>query len=181
MIDCEQTQRDKRESAYHEAAHALFALRHDWAVASVRIWPTGEGSIETKAYIGRTEYSDRSRFEPSEASTRVGRAFLHGMMSLAGDVSRWAWDGETDLDDLDPEWQLLDDLQGTDCERLQESLEAVGCEAEESGLPAVWVRLTWAFLRATRPALDALAAALMEREELTGVEAWEIIGEGVDE
>jgi ATP-dependent Zn protease len=150
------TPKNRRSAAYHEASHAAILRDHGVKVVEVSIeWKFGGFG---PGALGRTARAvDYSLFERVEVETRN---------ALAGRI------GEQIARGLRPAMRLKSYL-GTDREGIEHGLKRlIGFRCDETR--AAWLRLQWLITRdvlSTRwSEVEKIAAALLERERLTGEE-----------
>jgi hypothetical protein len=174
----------KRQTAYHEAGHALVAMAFGIPITSITIVPDPEGR-----YAGLTvretyveDIDDRVAWAfPEEEDDAAHEAWClayhrgHTLLTVGGyaaEIVVWGAyradpaEGD-DLDDIEvlrefvrvagPKIDLLPSVVGVD-ENYDEPFKAALAEAV-------------AVVQQHRPALDALARALLRRQTLTGEEA----------
>ena len=171
---------DLEQAAYHEAAHALFAAKHDMALAHIYLRPSGTADPMTeKTWVGQTQWAWRDHFKSYCMATDLGRAYIMAQFALAGDMAVSLVDGDEDEDESDRTWRLLDDIQCTDREGLEEALAVLSPDREDlrQSLACIVVDLVRSFLAANRQALDVIAKALLDSEThaLTGAEVYALV------
>lgn len=142
-------------TAYHEAGHAVMAQLCGQQVTEVEI--VGDDELSGSVRSLRFAEEHGSEHDPSIPTAPIERRLLctaAGMVAEAMVSGHRNWDEGSE--DLDTAVRLAMQVVG-DCERVLPFLEMVGDHIED-------------LLRGSWPAVEALAAALLENQRLTGEE-----------
>lgn len=162
---------DDRYTAYHEAAHAVmayFAGRQRWG--TITIVEDDDGRV------GFCDWPDEPlRVEDSLRVTIAG-AVAESRLSGTFDVDRFV----AELGLLGPLWNYGDEVPSDDVKLLRVLRHPGVLETwfpgrpEDEAVRALW-QTTAAYLDDSWPAVEAVAAALLDRKTISGDEARSII------
>jgi ATP-dependent Zn protease len=159
--------RDRPVTAVHEAAHAIVGSAIGWPVDLIDLEATGS-QLGAVTFIGHGSRLDND--DPMDAAT----------VDLAGHVAERMRAGETNLtaivDLVLGPWTGDKDAYAA-CKRAWEA-----CNDEEHHRPFIEQAVDRAesILRAHWPAVEALAAALLERGQLTGADVDTILSDNAE-
>jgi ATP-dependent Zn protease len=144
-----------RLTAYHEAGHAVMAQLCGQRITEVEIIGDTEHSGSVRSLrIHEEQGPDVDPGIPTALTERMLLCLVAGMVAESMISGRRSWDEGSE--DLDAAVRLAMKVVG-DCERVLPFLEIAREHTED-------------LLRRNWPAVDRLAAALMERRRMTGEE-----------
>jgi hypothetical protein len=169
MVDWERVEQDDlKQTAYHEAGHALWTLGRAMGLDRVWLEPSGTADpTRENIWVGHTAGAPWDQPEFFIMPAIVGRAYLLAQLLLAGDAAVTVLSGHAEEDEEEAGELVVFGLQGTDHEGLQKQLAILA--PDDDGAPELLASALAAsvlrFLLANRETLDAIAQALAQSEK----------------
>ena len=164
---------DRRFVAYHEAGHAVVAMLQAIPVYLISIIPTPRAEGITEVHdVGGLFAKLKENFELGThfTSTEAFELQQHARMLMAGGIAQYRFDPKTVRTvPLDPDFLPLSLLN-----------EIVGSQRELNALLALLNIQTEEMVERGWDMIDVIARTLMDRLELTGAEALEVLRETPD-
>ena len=162
-------------TAYHEAGHALIAYLHDIETLHLTI-ASDEGTQTAGSHVRSADYLpevEDGRIDDAENFTRF---LVTIMVSLGGHEAVCLLH---DAELLPEDWGASDGWgSGADYEMVTQLVERVTYSEQEGDALVAWLRVrTRRMLQRHRVLLDAVAAALLERQTLDADEFRRVIVE----